>query len=206
MKIIAIEGIDASGKETQSKLLYESLLAMGFKVEYETFPRYDYPIGELIKKVLMGEYDINSEALHMMLEADRVDFMSHIKYLEEQGYDFLVLDRFTLSNLAFGLAKGINLEWLTDLQEVVRKPDLTFIMDITAETSMERKGEVKDLHEQDGELLDKARQAYLALSRDSENIFVLDANDDMISIHRSILALVNKVLIGEGAKDNEHEN
>lgn len=181
LKIIAFEGIDASGKETQAYKLYTSLENNGYKVATTDFPRYNKPIGALIKMYLANEIDLDPMAFHMLLEADRQDFMADIKALDKEGFDFLILDRFTLSNLAFGVAKGIDLDWLRSLQSKIVQPDLTFIMDVTVKTSMERKGAGKDRHETNKVLLSKARKTYNALAnrlfREEDMLsYVLDAN------------------------------
>lgn len=177
MYLIAFEGIDASGKETQASLLQNALTARGYRVMSVSFPRYNTHIGQLIKGWLLGKYDLSVEAFHMLLEADRQDFMRYVEVWERDGFDFLILDRFTLSNLAFGMAKGLDVDWLISLQKYVRKPDITFVLDITAETSRERKGEGRDRHEADSQLLSKARTAYQILA---ERLSKVDDSDQYI--------------------------
>lgn len=199
MKIVAFEGIDASGKQTQVKLLYERLLSQGFKVAVESFPRYQNPIGELLQKWFCKEIDLTTEAVHMLLEADRQDFMGELKFLDNE-YDFLLLDRFTLSNLAFGVAKGLSLEWLRSLQSNIRRPDVTFILDIDVETSLRRKPRGRDRHEEDKKLLQKARNAYLEiaekLSKEEDNlIFVIPADEAPPEvIHESIFSHLQMIM------------
>ena len=103
MKLISFEGIDASGKETQAQMLYEYLKREGFNVAYESFPRYYTPVGKLIKKSLKGEITLTPEAHHMLYEVDRIDFMGYLNELEELEWDFLILDRYTHSNIALEL-------------------------------------------------------------------------------------------------------
>lgn len=181
LKVIAIEGIDCSGKETEARKIVEDLQGKGYSVATESFPRYDKPIGALLKSWFKGEIELSAEAVHMLLEADRQDFMDEIKRLEAEGVDFLVLDRFTMSNLAFGVAKGIEFDWLRKLQSKIQQPDVTFILDITAETSLRRRSQGRDRHEQDTSLLTKAGKSYKAIARrlrqdDDMLVYVLDAN------------------------------
>ena len=194
MRIIAVEGIDASGKETQVKRLVESLRVMGYKACWDAFPRYNVAIGQWVKSGLTGRVDMTPEALHLLYEVDRVDFQADIKALEDMGYDFLVLDRYILSNLAYGMAKGLDLDWLKAVQSKLRKPDLTFVMDISAETSMKRKPKREDKHEEDSRLLNRARMAYTFLAGQLSEIngedaliYVIDANNEPDDVHEMMI-------------------
>ena len=54
-KIIVIEGLDGSGKETQSKLLVQALQQMGKKAIEFSFPMYHSPTGKIFKECVMGK-------------------------------------------------------------------------------------------------------------------------------------------------------
>ena len=170
MKLISFEGIDASGKETQAKMLYKYLKEKGYNVAFESFPRYDKAIGNLIGKTLRGEVTLTPEALHMLYEVDRIDFMERIEQLEECGYDFLILDRFTHSNIAFGVANNLSYNWLNILQDYVRKPDITFLLDITVEESVKRRKNREDDFEKNLEFLNKARMVYTLMAKNDPTI------------------------------------
>ena len=173
MKLISFEGIDASGKETQAKMLYEYLKEKGYNVAFESFPRYDKSIGKLIGKTLRGEETLSSEALHMLYEVDRIDFMGRVGQLEECGYDFLILDRFTHSNIAFGVANNLSYNWLNILQDYVKKPDITFLLDITVEESVKRRKNRQDNFEKDLNFLNKARMAYTLIAKSDPSVIPL---------------------------------
>ena len=55
-KLIVIEGTDSSGKETQTKKLYERLAAEGMNVMKITFPNYESPACAPVKMYLAGEF------------------------------------------------------------------------------------------------------------------------------------------------------
>ena len=160
MKIISIEGIDASGKETQAKILSERLRKAGYHTVVYSFPRYNNHIGKLIGQWLRGEIELNEKAVHLLYEADRQDFMDEIPVLQEAGIDVVICDRYTLSNLAFGTAKGIDTKWLSILQRYVLKADLTFFLDIPPEESVARRTTGRDRHEIDIPLLNRVVDAY----------------------------------------------
>ena len=53
-KLFVIEGLDASGKETQSKLIEKRLSENGYDVKLVSFPNYDSPACSLVKMYLNG--------------------------------------------------------------------------------------------------------------------------------------------------------
>ena len=195
MKIVAFEGIDASGKETQAKRLKEALEYREFKVAMESFPRYENPIGQLIKGYLRGDVNLSDKGFHSLYEADRLDYLSEIEKLEMKGYDYLISDRFTMSNLAFGVAKGIDYKWLRNLQKNIPDPDITFVLDIPPNISMKRKKEGRDLYEIDDSLLNRARSAYVVLAdklfKDEDTlVYTIDGTLDKEVIHSQVLSYV----------------
>lgn len=200
MRLIAVEGIDASGKETQVNKLFLALKAKGYDVAVAGFPRYHTPIGQVLLGYFQGEVALSTESVHMLLEADRQDFMEDIRLYEETGCEFVILDRFTLSNLAFGVARGVELDWLRDLSKKVRQPDLTFILDISAETSFKRKAD-RDILEQDAELQSRARVVYQSLARrlseEDYLIQVIDANTATPDeLHEVIMSHIETLYLG----------
>lgn len=195
MYIIAFEGIDASGKETQVKMLAEYLKGKGYLVATEHFPRYETPIGAVIKSSLNSEINIDERVLHMLFEADRIDFQRELEEKEKKQYDFLILDRYILSNLAFVTAKGLDVDWFALLQQPVRCPDVTFIFNITTETYLRRMSQVPDRHERDFELLNRTKTAYKHLGAHHNNysscnskVVFIDGNLSVDTIHRNILS------------------
>ncbi len=84
-KLIVIEGTDSSGKETQTKKLFERLLGKKkTNVKKISFPNYDSPACEPVKMYLAGKFgeDAMKESLIpciMMYARDR--YMLHIKWI-----------------------------------------------------------------------------------------------------------------------------
>lgn len=58
-KLIIIEGTDGSGKQTQTNLLYENLLNLGYKVVKISFPNYKSNASFPVKMYLAGEFGAN---------------------------------------------------------------------------------------------------------------------------------------------------
>ncbi|MEC0276887.1 dTMP kinase [Peribacillus frigoritolerans] len=196
MKLIAFEGIDACGKETQAALLFSWLEDQDKLVYAESFPRYKQPIGQIIRDWLDGKNDLSDEAIHMLYEADRQDYMQYVEQLEMLQVDYMVLDRWVLSNLAFGYAKGLDVAWLSQLQSKVRKPDITIILDISPETSVKRRSQGRDRHEQDTELLTETRDAYAALAyglrANGDEVHFINGEQSPEEIHQQIQEVLKK--------------
>jgi dTMP kinase len=199
MKVIALEGIDACGKATQATRLGYELYKMGYKMRVQSFPRYSKSVGGWIGEALKGKVEMTPEAFHMLYEVDRQDFMKDISQLQENGYDFLILDRWTLSNEVFVAAKGLDIEWIKSIQATLTKPDITFILDIPVETSFARRPERRDLHEKDVNLLTNVRSEYLAAaerhSKADELIYVINGEKQSHEITHELLAHVTLGLL-----------
>lgn len=115
-KLIVIEGLDGSGKATQSKLLCEALEAQGNKVRKISFPAYDSDSSALVKMYLAGQFgkdpgDVNAYAASTFYAVDRfASFKTDWgKFYEEGG--IVVADRYTTSNAVHQCSKLPEEEW-----------------------------------------------------------------------------------------------
>ena len=98
-KLYVIEGVDGSGKATQTELLYQALLAEGKSVRKVSFPDYDSPSSSLIKMYLNGEFgtdpqSVNAFATSVFFAVDR--FASFRKDWQEfyQNDGIIIADRY----------------------------------------------------------------------------------------------------------------
>lgn len=168
MRIIAIEGLDKAGKHTQAKSLVRELTNKGYKVAQSEFHRYETPTGRLIMDWLTCQWDASQKTIELIMCADKQAQQDWFQELDKNNYDFLILDRYTLSQVAYGIANGIDGRWILDLQKYMRKPDIDIIIDIPAEMSMSRKGKHNngdnDKYESDLEMLKRVRHNYLNIS------------------------------------------
>lgn len=111
-RIIAIDGMDGTGKETQSKLLYENLKNKGLKVKLFSFPNYNEDSSYFVEKYLKEGYcrDIEEDIpiLHdIFYSIDRaITYYKEIKQYYEDGY-IIIMDRYIISNLIFNLHRYI---------------------------------------------------------------------------------------------------
>ena len=161
-KFIVIEGIDQSGKKTQSILLRNRLKKKGYKVGYISFPKYNTSIGKLVKKCLHDD-SFSLEMSHILLSANRWESEKEIRYKLE-NMDFVVCNRYCDSNIAYGLANGLKKEWLENLDLGLPKSDLTILIDIPTTESVFRKSENRDRYEKDRKFLNNVKSRYKKLA------------------------------------------
>ena len=173
-KLIVFEGIDGSGKSTQSGLTRSRLESEGIEFRSVTFPRYDNPSASLIKMYLGGEFgtkpgDVNAYAASCFYAVDRVaSFLQDWKDYYNNG-GLIVMDRYTTSNAIHQSAKLPKsereeyLRWLSDFEFGLLglpAPDAVMYMDIPFELALKRiaqrenaTGTTGDIHEKDTEYL-----------------------------------------------------
>src|SRR5688572_32929080 len=76
--LIAFEGLDQSGKQTQAERLLEAFRAAGHRSEFLTFPAYETAIGAEIERALHGERDYAADTLQLLYIANRFEFRPRI--------------------------------------------------------------------------------------------------------------------------------
>ena len=158
-RLIAFEGLDQSGKQTQAELLREHLRAAGHKVRLLSFPDYGTSIGEEIARALQGERDYGADVMQLLYVANRYEFRQQIADGRARGA-ILLCDRYVASSVAYGDAQGLDPEWLSAMQQHLPQPDLTVLLDIPPEASARRKRAGRDRYEQDLALLGRVRESY----------------------------------------------
>ncbi len=183
--LIAIEGIDGSGKGTQAQLLKEKVQSLGMSAEVLSFPRYGKTLfAQCIAAYLNGEFgDITSVTPHsaaLLYAGDRFESLTTIIQLS-QSHDVLILDRYIASNLAHQAAK-LNygerqdfISWLSRIEYEIfglPKTDFTLYLDMPVELASELihkkkqrnyTEEVADIHERDLQYLAVCRVVYQVL-------------------------------------------
>lgn len=177
-KIIVIEGLDGSGKATQTELLYQRLLSMGKNVRKLTFPCYNSPSSAPVKMYLGGELGDNPDGVSpytasAFYAVDRViSFIKDWKEDYDNGTIFLC-DRYSTSNPIYQLGKLSEdeydefLTWLNDFEHNklgIPAPNYVIYLDMPTDVSQKLmskryNGEEnkKDIHEKNVDFLNKCR-------------------------------------------------
>lgn len=174
--LIVIEGVDGSGKQTQSELLQKRLIESGKKVRKIAFPNYDGETSALVKMYLAGKFgenanDVNPYAASIFYAADRIGtFLSDWK--KDYNEDTVILcDRYTTSNGVHqacklqGKERDKYLDWLFDFEYNLLglpKPDKVIFLnmhpDYSKQLTKDRANKItgqmeQDIHESDREYI-----------------------------------------------------
>lgn len=219
--LVAIEGIDGSGKGTQATRLCDGLRSTGRSAGLLRFPRYDdTAFGRTVAQYLNGAFgDLQSADPHLVAlvyAGDRFESLPLIR-ADQAAHDVLVFDRYVPSNLAHQAAKVAPAErpaflaWLQEIEYDVYKlprPDLVFWLDMpvpTAQLLIARKpsrrytAKQADLHEADAGYLARTADVYRQLAADDRRWHVVPCcpggelrSPD--SVHQEILDAVRKNL------------
>lgn len=157
--LIAFEGLDQSGKETQARHLRTRLGQDGRKVRSASFPDYETPIGIELRKALAGERDFSPEVMQLLYVANRFEYKARLDSWLTAG-DVVICDRYRASSIAYGESQGLDAVWLEDIQRFLPAADVTVLLDIAPETAVARKSTGRDRYERDLSLLSRVRDSY----------------------------------------------
>jgi dTMP kinase len=203
MKLIVIEGLDGAGKSTQISLLKQWFAERSLQCRYIHFPRTEAPFyGELISRFLRGEFgnldSVDPYLVAMLYAGDRKDAAAMIETWLEEKY-FVILDRYTYSNIAYQCAKVTTQEEALRLREWILKlefdhfgipvPDINIFLDVPFRFTEEklnsrRHGDDRnylmgssDIHEQSLGFQKRVREIYLSVAGDDEKLQVINCCD-----------------------------
>jgi dTMP kinase len=157
--LIAFEGLDQSGKQTQAEALRDFAVGRGRDCRLLSFPDYDTAIGREISRALHGQREYAPDTLQLLYVANRYEKRATIEALLAAG-TIVVCDRYAASSIAYGEAQGLDGGWLADVQRFLPKADLTIVLEITPETAARRKTAGRDRYERDLALLARVRDSY----------------------------------------------
>jgi dTMP kinase len=200
---IALEGIDGSGKSTQTKLLTEKLAAQGHKV-YSTFEPTDNQIGKMIRDILKGKAKADYRVIAGLFVADRLDHLLNeeygiVKKLEE-GFT-VITDRYCFSSYAYQ-GTHMNMDWVIQANAMsaeILRPDINIFIDVSPEISMQRVHANRDNIElfETLDSLQKVRAKYMEAFeklKAVENIFTVDGDRSAELIAQDIWQKVASML------------
>ncbi len=178
--LIVIDGVDASGKETQTRTLCEKLSENGYRVRRISYPSYDKPWIEPVKMYLGGAFgknadDVGAYTASMFFAMDRfASYVTDWKSFYEDG-GVIVCDRYVSSNMIHQASKITDadervrfLSWIDDLEynkNNLPRADITLFLDMPPEygarliAGRRNKidgGEALDIHESDSVYLKKS--------------------------------------------------
>ena len=188
-RLIAFEGLDQSGKQTQALRLRQSLEGGGLHVVSFDFPDYTTPIGREIGTALAGGRAFPADCLQLLYVANRCEHRPAIEAALADG-QWVVCDRYLASSIAYGEAQGLDPEWLALIQRVLPSADMTVLLDIAPEVAAARKQQHRDAFEQDLDLLGRVRASYLRQAAAATGWHVVNAARDRDDVTRDVLSAV----------------
>lgn len=199
-KLIVLEGIDGSGKSTQTELVKKYFRSRNLSFSFFHFPMYGYSeFSDVIAKFLRGEFGgidkISPYFVANIYAMDRFMFMPELQMALNTS-DVVLLDRYVYSNSAYQGAKYPNgsiasdqvKKWIMDFEFGFLKlpyPDLNIFFDVPTEVTRVRldgqrgddkeylQGKQKDIHEEDMEFQESVRQNYLGVMENSPNCKII---------------------------------
>eukprot|EP00927_Polykrikos_kofoidii_P076520 TRINITY_DN73595_c0_g1_i1.p1 TRINITY_DN73595_c0_g1~~TRINITY_DN73595_c0_g1_i1.p1 ORF type:complete len:303 (-),score=49.53 TRINITY_DN73595_c0_g1_i1:220-1074(-) len=130
------EGLDRSGKSTQSKLLAKHLEETG-TVRWTCFPDRSTAVGSLIDLYLRNKIELSDEAVHRLFSANRWESCQTILTDLNKGVS-IVCDRYAFSGVAYSSAKGLDLAWCQAPDRGLPLPDGVFFLHIDEKVGASR--------------------------------------------------------------------
>ncbi len=196
---ITLEGIDGCGKSTASKELARVLGDKGHKVHHTLEPSESW-LGQAVRRSYTEEISPFTEVFLFL--ADRATHTEEIKKKLADG-QIVISDRYCDSSTAYQgasleepLAKqGIDsVDWITRMNAtVIREPDITFLLDIDSETSLERLKVREELSKfEKHNYLEKVRANYLRIAETESRIKIIDAKQPAEEVLADILAILEE--------------
>lgn len=193
---IVFEGLDGAGTTTQVELLAGYL--RNEKPEQKiliTKEPTNNIIGGLIRGCLTGDWKTTPDGLQLLFAADRAHHLSQAIEPALRDYYIVICDRYYLSSIAYG-SIDCDREWIYKINRKFRRPDLTFLIDVTAETAMERMKKIRynvELFERKA-ILEKVRKNYLQAAAKEKNLYVINGEEIITRVRDDINKFINKYL------------
>ncbi len=219
-KFIVIDGIDGSGKGTQTKLLIKALRRDKQKVKIINFPAYSSNFfGKFIGHCLAEQYfnfvQTHPKIASVLYAADRFESKNKIEKWLKQGF-IVIADRYVSANQIHQGGKINNLkkraafiEWLHEMEYNVfkiPKPHAVFYLNVPLVIALKlikqrskNTGSKKDVHEKDINFLKNSQQSALWLAKNQKNWITINClknreMDTPENIHQIIYSQVKKLL------------
>ncbi len=186
--LIAVEGIDGSGKTTIVKFIEGELKKRGYDVVTLKEPT-NSEWGRRVKKIIRDRSVKPEEELKLFLKDREFDVKNNIIPALKSG-KIVIMDRYYYSTMAYQGALGLDVEKIKEMNEkIAPKPDLVIVLDIKPETALERikkRGDKPNRFE-DLEYLKKVRKIFLSIK---DNIVVVNAERDLEDVKRDVIRII----------------
>ena len=188
--IITFEGGDQAGKKTQSSMLQRKLGSAKIKTTLFSFPDYSTPIGKEINRYLHGKRKYPAQVIHCLLAANRWERASDVSAAQKKN-SVVIMNRYRESNLVYGLANDLKLDWLEKLDEGLPKSDLVIVLDVQQKESFARKKQNRDKFEKNKKFSNTISQGYRRLAK-KKRWKIVNASQSKVDVHNDVMKIVTK--------------
>jgi len=202
---VVFEGLDRSGKSTQSKLLTTKIEESPAEksdtpsVKWMCFPNRSTSVGVLIDMYLRNMIDLPDETVHQLFSANRWESVKSIVETLNNGTS-VVCDRYAFSGVAYSAAKGLDLAWCQTPDIGLPVPDAVFFLHVDASVGASR-ANFGDERYENADMQTKVRIVFNeAVLRAGVNWHDVDGARDIQVIHEEICNAV------EDARKSDQEN
>lgn len=222
-KLIIIEGLDGSGKSTQTALLEKYLEKLNINFKKIKLPDYESPSSTLVNMYLAGAFGNDANAVNAYAAGAFYAVDRYASYKLNWGSDYesgtlILADRYATSNSIYQMEKldksewDAYLDWSSDFEYNkigIPRPDLVIYLDMPVEVSQKLmtgryQGDEgkKDVHEANVEFLNKCRKSAL-YTAERQGWVVIPCSDGenplpVSDIHNEIIKYVDKELKNAG--------
>jgi dTMP kinase len=204
---ITLEGVEGSGKTTQTALVAEALKAAGHRVTVTREPG-GTRAGEAIRAIFLDPaVSLHAAAELLLVLADRAQHVREKLKPALAAGEIVLSDRYSDSTVAYqGYGRGLDLKLLEELNRLASdgtRPDLTVVLDLAVETGLERtrarvRGDVRGPDRFEGEQVEfhrRVREGFLKIAHDEpERVMTIDATLPMTEITARITAAIVAVV------------
>lgn len=190
--LVVLEGIDQAGKMTQAQALQSAVRAAGLGCEVLHYPDYDTRIGRLIRAFLLDGVALDTHARAMLFAANRWEKDAGLRAACERNA-VVCVDRYSASNIVYGLSQGVDAAWLQGLEAGLLPADLTVLVDIAPAESQRRKSQERDDYERNVQLLETARASYLRMAT-RDDWAVVNGERDPAAVSHDLITAVRERL------------
>lgn len=189
-KIVVIEGPDRVGKATQSLMLKNRLKAAGYTATIVEVPiKTNFAYHVIYWMLRNGLAKRLPKIFQWFQYYNRQVFQKRELPRLEAEYDYIIMDRWSLSTTVYGEATGVKKEFTEKLSERLRRPFHTFVL-----LGRSHKHDVEDVYEADGELQRRVRRLYNEWAQKNQTICsVIDCGKKREIISEEIWQLLRHV-------------
>jgi len=195
-KFIVFDGLDGSGLSTQVNLLKDFLLKKGYQVISTKEPTKDSEAGKKIRELLDKKTKTSAFKLQKLFTQDRKEHLEKVIIPALKGEKIVISDRYSFSTLSFGVASGVNLEKLIEMQNDFLLPDLTFFLKVSPDICLSRirkRGNTRTLFEEKKKLKE-VWKVYEALPDRFDNVYIVNGEKSIPEVFQQIQRIINQEL------------